>query len=120
MLFIKNGIHMVAIREGSVINVKPNPKFVRDNVAYGAIMLNSTVVGVYPLENDERGYQSTVYDVFRDICKQINAGDKIIVIPNSYHFKSVDEYEAFKTMLDTYTNEELINLYYDGIRKVGI
>ena len=119
MLFIKNGMHMVAIKEGSVINVKPNPKFVRENVPYGAIVLNGTPVGIYPLE-DTSGYGTTVYGVFRDICKQINSGDKIITIPFSYHFKSVQDYNEFKNLLTDYSDEELMNIYYDGLSKISV
>jgi len=117
MLFIKNGMHMVAIKEGSILNVKPNPKFVRDGVGYGAIMLNDTPIGIYPL--DQTGlYTEDVYSVFRNICKQINDGDRIITIPMSYHFNTVQEYEEFKTLLNEYNNDELIDIYYNGIKRL--
>lgn len=117
MLFIKNGMHMVAIKEGSILNVKPNPKFVRDGVGYGAIMLNETPIGIYPL--DQTGlYTEDVYSVFRNICKQINNGDRIITIPMSYQFNTVQEYEEFNKLLKEYNNDELMDIYYNGIKRL--
>ena len=117
MLFIKNGMHMVAIKEGSILNVKPNPKFVRDGVGYGAIMLNETPIGIYPL--DQTGlYTEDVYSVFRNICKQINNGDRATTIPMSYQFNTVQEYEEFNKLLKEYNNDELMDIYYNGIKRL--
>lgn len=117
MLFIKNGMHMLAIKEGSVINVHPNPKFTKDGVELGAIMVNDIPVGIYPLEATPN-FAHTVYDVFMNICKQINHGDTVVTIPFSYRFGTVEEYEEFKATLTSYDKNELFDIYYDGLSKV--
>ena len=119
MIFIRSGIHMVAIKDGSVINIQPNPKFVRNNIQYGAIMLNETSIGVYPLtEIEDNVNLKTVYDVFDSIIRQIESDTKIITLPTGYKFNSIEEIEEFKTSLKDYSKSEMIDIYYKSLLHV--
>lgn len=119
MLFIRNGIHMVALGPNSVINIQPNPKFVRNDKGYGAIMLNmKNPIGVYPLTSDDTS-EKTVYDVYDSIIRQIqmcNEPNGIINIPTGYKFESIDEFTRFKELLTNYDKEEMVSIYYNSLK----
>ena len=38
-MFIKAGLHLISVKEGAVFNIQPNPKFVRNDIEYGAYEL---------------------------------------------------------------------------------
>ena len=115
MIFIRNGIHMIALKEGSILKIRPNPKFTRDNVAYGAIMLDTNIIGVYPLSKKDEYTDTTVYTVWADIQKQINRGDIIINLPLSYEFKSDAEWKEYNELVDKYDPDEMFKIFYDTL-----
>lgn len=119
MTFIRNGLHMVAIKEGSVINIQPNPKFKVDDVKYGAIMLNDTPIGVYPLtDSSNTSTARDVYTIFDSIIRQIENNIKVITIPSGYKFKSMEEFETFKNALKDYSKSEMIDIYYESLSHI--
>lgn len=110
---------MVALWPNSVINIQPNPKFIRNNKGYGAIMLDmKNPIGVYPLTSDDTS-EKTVYDVYDSIIRQIqmcNEPNGVISIPTGYKFESIDEFKGFKELLTNYNSDEMISIYYDSLK----
>ena len=113
MIFVKNGMHMVAIKEGAVLNIQPNPKFKRNDIEYGAILYEGKTIGVYPLEGD-----NNIFDVFNDIIKQINVNKRVIEFPKSFKFSSINELKEFNKIIKDYTDEEMIDIYYKYLSKI--
>lgn len=113
MVFIRNGLHMVALKEGSVLKIQPNPKYVENKTIYAAIMLNEQIIRIYEVENTN----NTVFDVFESIISQINSG-KVVTLPPSHRFKSIDDFMKFKNTMTDYSKEEMIDIYYKYLDKV--
>ena len=118
MMFIKVGLHLISVKEGAVFNIQPNPKFVRNDVEYGAILLDGNVIGVYPMDLSGDYAKDNVYAMFRNLSKQISDGAKMIQLPIGYKFKSIEEFDEFKAMMKNYSNTEMGDIFYKAIGNV--
>ena len=116
MLFIQNGLHMVAIREGSILCIQPNPNFKVERVEYAAIKLNDQIIGVYPMPTTTD--TKTVFEVFTMIMNNVGK-DGVISLPKGYVFKTIEEFEQFKTSATQYSKQDMINIYYDCVETLN-
>ena len=116
MLFIQNGLHMVAIREGSILCIQPNPNFKVERVEYAAIKLNDQIIGVYPMQTTTD--TKTVFEVFTMIMDNVGK-DGVISLPKGYVFKTIEEFEQFKTSATQYSKQDMINIYYDCVETLN-
>lgn len=118
MLFIKNGIQMVAVKEGAILKIRPNPNFVRKETKYGSLLLNDDVIGVYPLTKQNE-YDQTLYDVWQDLSTKISNGNTLIDIPIGYKFESYKEYEEYIEMAKSYDLNAMFEIFYSATSAAG-
>ena len=116
MLFIQNGLHMVAIREGSILCIKPNPNLKVERVEYAAIKLNDQIIGIYPMQTTTD--TKTVFEVFTMIMDNVGK-DGVISLPKGYVFKTIEEFEQFKTLATQYNKQDMINIYYNCVETLN-
>jgi hypothetical protein len=117
MLAIRNGNGIVFIKDGDILRIRPNPKFERNGVKYGAILWNSQPIGVYPLDVENEN-DPTVYSVFSKICDALVNGNRYVNMPYGYQFESSKEFEEYMELNKSYTQDKLFSMYYNDFGKV--